>query len=328
MGESNMKQVTVLMLVGMTYILSACGGNAVPSGEKSALSTTSNVGASISNSGNTPQVQQPPIQAGALKVTPFEITITGGTTQQLQVSGGRAPYTIRVLVGTGTVTADGMFTAPTRDELNYVQIQDADSKRVFATITTKAPVAALALNYAPAVAYDTDVITLTGTGGAPPYTYTKIAGAGTLSGNTFTPNAGAATNIFEVKDSKGTLVTKTVVVLETQAFVVYIDDGDYVYPSPGEGAKEAFRAFVGQASDRKALTRCEEAGKPNNWVLALGTICPDGRRVSKGAIAYVSNVQKPNTVALYWNGDFQYTMDKNSALQNNWQIAGYVPRAP
>lgn len=73
---------------------------------------------------------------GPLSVSPASSSVIPGATDQVNATGGTAPYSYYVVSGNGTIdSSSGLFTAPATDETDEVGVQDAAGNVEFATIT-------------------------------------------------------------------------------------------------------------------------------------------------------------------------------------------------
>ncbi len=126
-----------------------------------------------------------------------------GQSYSLQVSGGTAPFKYTILSGGGQIDlTGGVYTAPWFSGSALIQVEDSAGNIIIAEVISVAPVSSgesmLTLGYG-------DVHNFVGEGGVPPYSYSIIAGPGTIFQNqgTFIASNWESNSIVKITDSVG-----------------------------------------------------------------------------------------------------------------------------
>ncbi len=137
-----------------------------------------------------------------LGISPATATLDAGMSKTFVASGGNPPYTFSLVSGTGTVTADGAYSTPGAAGTADVRVTDAIGQHADAIVTIDS-----ALGFAPGpTAVDGGLtLTLSGTGGQGPYTYSVVSGPGTVNASTgvFTAPSTAGSTVVQVTDTNG-----------------------------------------------------------------------------------------------------------------------------
>ncbi|MFO0751119.1 MAG: hypothetical protein U1F43_36420 [Myxococcota bacterium] len=132
-----------------------------------------------------------------------------GTTQTFSVSGGVAPYSFSV-VGAGSVTSDGVFTAPGTTGVTVVRVTDAIQSSADASVIVSPTLAMVPAAKTLAVG---NTFTFSADGGVPGYAYALVAPArGTLVGATYTAPSSAGSDTLRVTDARGHTSDATITV--------------------------------------------------------------------------------------------------------------------
>jgi Domain of unknown function (DUF5122) beta-propeller len=144
-------------------------------------------------------------------------TIGGGTTVLVGAVGGQGPFTYKVTSGGGTVDSSGRFTASTTPGASVVSITDALGSSTLVTITVNPP-----LSITPASATLTassgQTTPFVGMNGIPPYSYSLVSGAGTVSAQgLYTVGSVSGASTVQVTDGQGTTATAQVRALRIRA---------------------------------------------------------------------------------------------------------------
>jgi hypothetical protein len=143
-----------------------------------------------------------------LTISPKSITIDAGASTTLAAGGGILPYSYSRLSGGGAL-AGAVYTAPWAATTAVIRVTDSLLATDDATITVIAP-PSLVVSPGTTTLNVGQNVTFSGSGGTgnpANYTYTKISGAGTLVGATYTAPGSATTAVIQLKD---TLTLQTV----------------------------------------------------------------------------------------------------------------------
>lgn len=119
----------------------------------------------------------------SLKVEPDLVVLAIGNTKVFQASGGQAPYSYRILSGTGTVdSVTGLYSANGATGNVVIEITDAKGISTQATITVNAAMAVSASTVVqrgyPGLVQPIEGSQLSG--GVPPYSYRIVSGPGSI----------------------------------------------------------------------------------------------------------------------------------------------------
>ncbi len=148
----------------------------------------------------------------ALAITPALVTLAVSGTQTFSATGGVSPYSYSIVSGGGSiVSATGAFTAPATTGSVTVRVMDSLLNTSNATVTVNA-----ALNITPAAITLSvnNVTTFSATGGVSPYSYSIVAGGGTINSSTgiFTAPSTAGSLTVRATDSLSNISNATVTV--------------------------------------------------------------------------------------------------------------------
>jgi hypothetical protein len=144
-----------------------------------------------------------------LSVVPATPTVGVGTQQQLQVSGGQAPYTYSITAGQGTIDATGRFLAPNQPGASTVRIADSAGASLLVTVTINPALSAFP-EAVTMTASSGQAQVFTGVGGAPPYTF-EVQGPGTVDATgRYVAGTSSGRATVRVRDAQGTTAAATV----------------------------------------------------------------------------------------------------------------------
>jgi hypothetical protein len=117
-------------------------------------------------------------------------------------SGGTPPYTFSLSSGTGTVTSTGTYSTPGVAGTADVRVTDSGGQHADATVTIDS---AVGFKSGPTAVDGGQALTLSGTGGQGPYTYSVVSGPGTVDASTgsFAAPSTAGTTVIKVTDANG-----------------------------------------------------------------------------------------------------------------------------
>jgi alpha-tubulin suppressor-like RCC1 family protein len=144
----------------------------------------------------------PNIKINLFKITPQQIYLDLNATHQFTANGGREPYSFVIQNGAGSITSNGLYTAPAAATDATVMAIDADGETAFAIVNVAA---ALTLGPSGITLGPNQPQTFSASGGFPPYTYTLIAGGGSMdsvSGDFISPGVASAI-LVKVTDNFG-----------------------------------------------------------------------------------------------------------------------------
>jgi Domain of unknown function (DUF5122) beta-propeller len=135
-----------------------------------------------------------------LSISPTAATLDVGMSKTFVASGGTPPYTFSLFSGTGSVTSSGTYSTPGAAAMADVRVTDSSGQHADTNITIDS-----AVGFTPGAttADGGQTLTLSGTGGQGPYTYSVVSGAGTVNVSTglFTAPATAGTTVIRVTDA-------------------------------------------------------------------------------------------------------------------------------
>src|SRR5690242_7064663 len=137
-----------------------------------------------------------------LAISPTAVSLDAGMSKTFVASGGTPPYTFSVDSGTGTVTSTGIYSTPGAAGTADVRVTDSGGQHADASITIDA---ALAFTSGPTTIDGGQTLSLSGTGGQGPYTYSVVSGPGTVNASTglFTAPASPGSTVVQVSDANG-----------------------------------------------------------------------------------------------------------------------------
>lgn len=135
--------------------------------------------------------------AGVLQITPSTLSMIVNGTQTFIAAGGIPPYAFKILSGAGTIdSTSGLFTAPPVEGTAIVEVVDSQSNHAQSSVTILDQVRIVP---SPLSMVKNSSLTVLATGGLGPYTFSIVAGDGTIS---------SSTGLFESADNAGTVTVK------------------------------------------------------------------------------------------------------------------------
>jgi trimeric autotransporter adhesin len=199
-----------------TYKVAAGGGSVDTSGNYTSATGPATATLVVTDSKGATAQESVTINA-PLVANQSTATIGGGTTVLVGAVGGQGPFTYKVTSGGGTVDSSGHFTASTTPGTSVVSITDALGSSTLVTITVNPP-----LSITPASATLTassgQITPFVGMNGIPPYSYSLVSGAGTVSAQgVYTVGSVSGTSTVQVTDGQGTTATAPVRALRIRA---------------------------------------------------------------------------------------------------------------
>ena len=150
-----------------------------------------------------------------LGISPASKILAVNNTQTFSATGGTSPFTYSIAAGGGAINAtSGLYTAPVAAGTATVRVTDSLGAVANATVTINA---ALAISPASQIVLINSVNTFTGSSGVSPYTYSVLAGGGTINSATgaYTAPAANGTATIQVLDSLGNTATAAVTITTT-----------------------------------------------------------------------------------------------------------------
>lgn len=185
---------------GYTYSI-VSGGGSIDSGTgaftapASSGTTVVRVTDSIGNTSDATVTINP-----ALAISPSSKTMAINNTFTFGATGGVSPYSYSLVSGVGSIDASGVYTAPNSTGTATVRVTDSLGNTSDASITVNP---ALTIDPSTKTLAVNNTFTFAGVDGAPTYTYSIVAGGGTINSSTgqyTAPNA-AGTATIRVTDS-------------------------------------------------------------------------------------------------------------------------------
>lgn len=141
-----------------------------------------------------------------LSLSPATLTMAINTNFILAAQGGTSSYIFSIVSGGGSINPHGQFTAPAAPGVTILEVSDGvHSSQSTVTITS-----ALQLSPSSATTSVAQPITLTLSGGAPPYSYIITQGLGSISTNGILTPSQAGSITIKGSDSQGTVRWATV----------------------------------------------------------------------------------------------------------------------
>lgn len=190
-------------------ILSGGGTINASSGEFIAPSSSGGVTVRVTDGDGNVSDSSVTIQP-ALAISPAVQTLAPFAQLNFTSSGGVGPYVFSRVSGFGSITADGIYTAPGISGTEIIRVSDSLGNTSDATITISA-----ALSIAPSskTLAVNNMFTFSATGGLGPYTYSMVSGGGSISASgDYTAPPFASTDIVQVTDSLGATSQSTITV--------------------------------------------------------------------------------------------------------------------
>jgi alpha-tubulin suppressor-like RCC1 family protein len=136
-----------------------------------------------------------------MSIAPSNKTLFVGESIQFGASGGTGPYVFEIDSGIGLVSGGGFYTAPSVAGSSVVKATDAKGEEAYATVSVAIQIS---LSPTSATINEGDTISMSGSGGIPPYTYSIVAGDGSLnslSGLFDATGVSSGSAVIEVRDS-------------------------------------------------------------------------------------------------------------------------------
>lgn len=153
------------------------------------------------------------IDAAGFTLSPASANVAVGGTVQFVPVGGVAPFTWTINNGNGgTVTQNGLFTAPSQGSANgsIITIQCTDSLGTQEFASVSVGTGGMIPTFSPNPAAPGTLITIQVSGGRPPYTAQQSAGSGQLSNMTYMAPSTPEIAAFLVTDSGGATATLSI----------------------------------------------------------------------------------------------------------------------
>ncbi|MBI2606671.1 MAG: hypothetical protein HYW49_11395 [Deltaproteobacteria bacterium] len=144
-----------------------------------------------------------------LTINPTSKTLGTNASFTFTASGGLAPYTFTVVSGLGAINPNtGAYTAPATSSSVVIRVTDFGGASASSNVAVT-PV--LSISPTPRYVPFGQTAQFAATGGTGPYTYTLVAGGGTVaSGGLFTAAAATSTSALRVTDAAGSTADATV----------------------------------------------------------------------------------------------------------------------
>ncbi len=179
------------------------------------------------------------IPSSTFRVSPESPTIYTGDVQNFSVSGGQVPYSFKVLPeGCGSVTNTStqiVFTAPTTSKICTLVVKDAAALTARATIAVADRL--LQATYSPSSPAPGVLVSISVSGGTPPYSFVKESGGGNLVGSNYTAPGSAETAKIKITDARSSSIVLDIVI------------GSGGSPGGGGGTIPIFRSLAGALGD-------------------------------------------------------------------------------
>lgn len=189
-----------------------------------------------------------------LAISPINQIVAPGATLQFRGVRGSSPYTYYV-TGGGSISVNGLYTAPasitSSSQTATIYVTDSIGTQASTTVMISGSSALLTVTYSPSPATPGSSITLSPTGGTPPYTYTLLSGMGSMSGNIYRAPYLGETASIRVADANGYSTTVAVSVIGANSAVtgLYITPYGTHQPSGGIGNCTTGYALAGKIAD-------------------------------------------------------------------------------
>jgi hypothetical protein len=185
-----MKTTGALLIIAVSFILSACGPNF---GQPGTISQA---------------------QTSGVTIAPMSVTLAPGQHQQFQGAGGTGTFNWSLSPGgTGTISSTGLYTAPSTPGTDVVVSTDSAGASAYSTVTISTSggtvaIAPATLSLAPSATY-----TFAASGGTGSYTYSVPSGVGSITpGGLFTAPSTTGTTTVVVTDSGGATASSAVTI--------------------------------------------------------------------------------------------------------------------
>jgi alpha-tubulin suppressor-like RCC1 family protein len=135
-----------------------------------------------------------------LQMSAANLIIVGNSNEQINVTGGEAPYTYSVSNGAGSITQAGFFTAPTAAGISTVTVTDnlGTSQSIILTITAPLSVTPTVVSVIES-GIDQQLVAA---GGISPYTFSLLSGIGTVTADgDYSPPSNSGNAVILLQDS-------------------------------------------------------------------------------------------------------------------------------
>ena len=153
-----------------------------------------------------------------LSLTPASATVGINTSITFAATGGTPPYVYSLTSGSGSIDKDsGVYNAPAAPGTDLIAVTDFnDVLRNISVLIVDPTFNPLSLVPAAVTLSTNNVFFFVSIGGIPPYTYSVIAGGGSIDAGTGKFNAPGTTGVstIQVKDASSATDTSAVTVLE------------------------------------------------------------------------------------------------------------------
>jgi plastocyanin len=233
--------------------------------------------------------------SSGLAISPSAATVAPSGTYTFSVTGGSAPYAFSVVSGGGSITSDGVYTAPSSTGSAQLQVADSSNAVAYAIVTISSNGGTLKISPAVVTIQPGGTQTFSATGGTAPYNFYIRSGQGTLgtSSGVFTAPASAGSTEIEVIDHAGYVAYAEVTigapaVLPDFATIYRLynsSNQDHLYStSSTEGTNLGFSLQGGAfklvsntgVSGTQALYRCRTTTIPQRHFLSPSSGCEGG----------------------------------------------------
>jgi hypothetical protein len=194
----------------------------------------------------------------ALSLSPMTDTLNTGSSLQFVGTGGTPPYTYLVMNGLGTVSTTGFYTAPTSIAVSTttttatvtVEIEDSVGAIATAVLTiVNGTASGISATYTPNPATTNTTVTMTPSGGVPPYTYILVTGSGALSANFYTTSSFNETATIQITDSANETGTIAISTTNSNSGIVSLTLSRLGASIPGGGGCAAQYQMIGEVAD-------------------------------------------------------------------------------
>lgn len=202
--ENRRDYLTILGLVWMGLAATSCGKSAAEAEEEAAMSQQDVVN---DNGSST--------STGLILLASSSV-IQPGASVTLNASGGTPPYVYSKISGSGTLSQK-TYTASSQTETAVLQVKDSVGATNFAYVEVKS---FLELKVSKTTIKVGEFATLSGAGGAAPYTFSHLAGVGSIVGTIFSAGSTPGEAFIQMTDKNGETVELTIKVKSTSPLSV------------------------------------------------------------------------------------------------------------
>lgn len=144
---------------------------------------------------------KPDVTINLMSVAPSNKTLFVGESIQFSASGGSAPYKFSIDSGIGSISNSGFYTAPSFAGTAVVKAVDSLNEEAFATVSIAVQIS---ISPTSSTINQGDTLTFSGSGGIAPYSYSIVAGDGSInssSGLYDSVGVVSGSAVIEVRDS-------------------------------------------------------------------------------------------------------------------------------